>query len=177
MRLKGWKLTFELDLVGYQFPKSENEASDWLKIRLVLVHGGERWEKVDPALLTFEVQWLTEWLHQVAAQAEVFRTWRSGRLTSRIFFTEPNLSLEALSGSLGGEALTLRVYLAAEFLPPFVKELDAMKLDNDPAEAWLDFPADAADLQQAAAALTEALTLFPVRAGLPHRSSSQPQGD
>lgn len=183
MRLSGGWLEFGLNIEGYQFPELANEPndSDWLNIRVSLSHVQGRWshrEKLDPSLETFEVQWLIEWLEEVAAHAEVFKNWRSERLTSRIFFTELNLSFEALNGSYEGKALTLRVYLAAENLPPFKKDLHWLETDGeDPAEVWIDFPADAADLQQAAHALAEQLAKFPVRVGLPHHPSSQLQGD
>lgn len=182
MRLSGGWLESDLSIEGYQFPELVNKPhdSDWLNIRIGLLHTQgrwSRWEKLDPSLETFEVQWLIEWLEEVAAHAEVFKNWRSERLTSRIFFTEPSLSLEALSGSPEGKALTLRVYLAAESVPPFKNDLNGVKFDDDLAEVWLDFPADASDLQQAAHSLAEQLALFPVRVGLPNRPASQTQGD
>ncbi|MFK7601348.1 hypothetical protein ACI3L1_03955 [Deinococcus sp. SM5_A1] len=169
MRLVKGKVVLQIKFDGYQFPELENVRwdSDWLNVRISLALGDFRWEKVDPSLTTFEVQWLIDWMEEVAANAEVFRSWRSERLTSRIFFTEPNLGFEALSGSYEGAALTFRLYLAAESLPTFQDKLSGYDSSKDIQEVWLDLPVEASDLQDAAHSLQRQLAEFPVRVGLP----------
>lgn len=128
MRLEGGYISFELEVLGYQFPETTSEPydSEWLNIQISLHHSGGRWAdwvKIDPSLETVELQWLIDWLREVASQSSVFKNWRSARLESRMFFTEPNLSFEAHSDTHGESALTLRVYLAAESIPPFKEDL------------------------------------------------------
>lgn len=86
-------------------------------------------------------------------------------LTTRLFFTEPNLSFEALSGHAAGAPVTLRLYLAAEFLPPFKVDLNDDGLEDEPSEVWLDFGIDAPRLRELASQLRGQLTRFPSRRG------------
>ncbi|MPY68091.1 hypothetical protein F8S09_15650 [Deinococcus sp. SDU3-2] len=106
---------------------------------------------------------MTVWLDQVAEHAQVFGRWQRGRLTTRLVFTEPNLSFEALSGHAAGAPVTLRLSLAAEFLPPFKAEPSSTGLEDDPWEVWLDFGVDAAQLRALADELRQQLTRFPSR--------------
>jgi hypothetical protein len=170
MRLQGGFVSFKLKILGYQFPEmgSDPYDSEWLDIQISIRHSEGRWQdwvNIDPSLETVDVQHLIEWLHEVASHSTVFKHWRSTRLESRIFFTEPNLGFEAHSDVYGEQELALRVYLAAENLPPFKKDLQHIELDKreEISEVWIDFPVNASDLEQAAQSLTEQLASFPIR--------------
>lgn len=158
-------MTADIQVVDYQFPESHDQSwdADWLFVRLRLQVGDQRWERTDPAVTTFELQDLTVWLDQVAEHAQVFGRWQRGRLTTRLVFTEPNLGFEALSGHASGAPITLKLSLAAEFLPPFKAELSNTGLEDDPWEVWLDFGVDAAQLRALADELRGQLTRFPSR--------------
>lgn len=170
MQVQGGHISFELKILGYQFPDitSEPYDSEWLNIQVSIRHSEGHWAdwvRIDPSLETVEVQWLIDWLREVASHSHVFKNWRSTRLESRVFFTEPNLGFEAHSDTYGESALTLRVHLAAESIPPFKEELRPPIFDigDDITEVWIDFPVHTIDLEHAAQALTEQLALFPIR--------------
>lgn len=140
MILREGPVVLQLGLSGYQFPDPEDQEgdSDWLFVRLRLQHGEYLWERADPALMTFEVQWLVEWLEEVADHVAVFGSWRRDRLTTRIFFTEPCLGFEVLNGYPSGAPMTLRCNLAAEFLPPFREQCSHAATGEDADEVcWI----------------------------------------
>ena len=53
-------------LVGYQFPELEDVEydSNWLNVKIAVSHQRGKWSTIDPALLTYEVQWLIDWSRQ-----------------------------------------------------------------------------------------------------------------
>lgn len=140
--------TFDLEIVRYQFPELENDEweSNWLVISGKVVSAKRSWRFVDPCLVTMEVHDLANWLSELAA----------GRSTKkRIFFTEPNLSFEAVA--VGSQSAELRVYFWLESLPPNVEaEIDEF---FELITVGLD------DLAQAAHDLCKSLRFYPVRAG------------
>lgn len=172
--LREGRVILHFELLGYQFPGIEDQEgdSDWLLVRLHLQDGDYAWERTNPALLTFEVQWLTEWLDEVADHAAVFGSWRRNRLTTRIFFTEPCLGFEVLNGYPSGAPMTLRCYLAAEFLPPFKELCPHAAIGEEPDEVWLNFGVDEEQLRVIAAQWWAQLDRFPVRVGLRSLPSS-----
>lgn len=183
MRLQGGFVSFELKILGYQFPEISSDPydSEWLNIQISIHHSEGHWQdwvRLDPSLETLEIQHLIEWLREVASHSTVFKHWRSARLESRVFFTEPNLSFEAHSNVYGEQELALRVYLAAETLPPFKKDLQHIELDKreEISEVWIDFPVNASDLEQAAQSLTEQLASFPIRTNRKRLSIISDQG-
>lgn len=157
----------QLNVIGYQFPGLTDAEmdSDWLLIHLQLQWGEHRWERTDPAITTFELAGLAAWLLEVAQHAAVFGGWKHNRLSTRCFFTEPNLSVEAFGGHPTGQPVTLRLYLGAEFLPPFKALLPTYPFD-DSSEVWLDFGVDEAQLRALANQIQQQLQRFPVRVGL-----------
>ncbi|MDB5045794.1 MAG: hypothetical protein JWQ08_1844 [Deinococcus sp.] len=172
MQLEGGYISFELKILGYQFPNKTFEPydSEWLSMQISIRHSEGRWAdwvNIDPSLETVEIQWLIDWLREVASHSSAFKNWRSSRLESRMFFTEPNLGFEAHSNvySEDDHDLALRVYLAAENLPPFKEDLNHALFDKtgEISEVWINFPVYAADLQRAALSLTEQLASFPTR--------------
>jgi hypothetical protein len=60
---------FNLTIVGYQFPHlaAEPYDSNWLKIQIDVDGAQGRWRTADPALLTYEVAELADWLVRVAS--------------------------------------------------------------------------------------------------------------
>lgn len=70
MELKVNNNSFVMSLVGYQFPELEDVEydSNWLNVKIALSHQRGKWSTIDPALLTYEVQWLIDWLKAVSAR-------------------------------------------------------------------------------------------------------------
>lgn len=170
MVLQDGRVSLQLDITNYQFPYVDNESwdSDWLAIRLYLPYGDHTWTHEDPALTTFEVQGLIDWLDDVTSHLTTFASWRHERLTTRITFTEPNLSFEVLNHHPTGAPATLRVYLDLECRPPFFALLDHVGPDSHPDEVWINFPIDEHTLRRTSNRLREQLGHYPVRVGLPH---------
>ena len=51
-----------MSLVGYQFPDLEDDEydSNWLNVKIEVSNERGKWSAIDPALLTYEVEWLIE---------------------------------------------------------------------------------------------------------------------
>ena len=79
---------FELRVAGYQFPDIESAEFDanWLVVEGLVAPADERaWKFRDPALLTWEVEDLCNWLEAVASGQDVEES---------ADFMEPNLRFE-----------------------------------------------------------------------------------
>ena len=63
---------FELNLLGYQFPKIEDDEwdSNWLKIRISATNERGSWTATDSSLVTREVMLLADWLQAIADRNE-----------------------------------------------------------------------------------------------------------
>jgi hypothetical protein len=147
MHLAGPDGSFDLTLLGYQFPElaAEPYDSNWLQVRAAVRHPRGSWTATDPCLLTYEAARLAEWLDAVAVGAAA---------DAELSFLEPCLGFELREGS--GGACVLRVYFQYEFRPPWAVGL------HDEA-AVLDVSADADALRGAASALRAQLRAFPQR--------------
>jgi hypothetical protein len=164
LELKNGRTEVALRPTGYQFPQAVQRGdANWLVVALTLRHSEKQFEHTDPALETFELEKMLRWITQIQDFYAAFASWAGPRLTSRLFFTEPNLSFEVFSAS---SLPMFRVYLAAETLPPFVRELgcspDAAP-DVSASEAWMDFPMPKEMLAEMAVTLSEWLRIFPPR--------------
>ena len=142
----------ELQLVRYQFPNNDNDEwdSNWLIVAVRVIAPVATWTTSDPCLTTLEVHNLANWL---ADQAQ-------GRTTNpRIFFTEPNLSLEVVGRK--GDAFDVRFYFSLECLPPTV-EMDYA--DEDAEEFFVPLIVSTSGLRYAANQLCREVRQFPIRA-------------
>ena len=86
--------------------------------------------KVFPCLTINELKDLIYWLEKVLENFEVFRNWKVTSLDTEISFTEPNLNFAIRGGPLTRKGVVFRVYLWAEFLPPF---------NVEGSDFWLNF--------------------------------------
>ncbi|WP_147364061.1 hypothetical protein [Deinococcus cavernae] len=165
MRLTAGSVEFSFQIVGYQFPEIVDDYydSEWLYIDIAVKLNQQSWMSRDPSLCTYELRCLIDWLSEVAEFADVFGKWRTERLATRSFFTEPNLSFEVLNGHPTGAPITLRVYFALESLPPFAAQLSHLGLEDQPSEAWIDFPVNADDLRRITQDLQTQYDAFPQR--------------
>lgn len=78
---------FELTLIGYQFPHSSTNDWDanWFMVRTRAAIAGREWSSDDPAMLTWEVEQLANWLESLSSNHGV---------DAQLDFIEPNLSFQ-----------------------------------------------------------------------------------
>jgi hypothetical protein len=139
----------ELIILRYEFPDVQEDRwdSNWLVISAKITTNGQSWHFSDPAVTTFELVELADWLRAVALRENTFDEFE---------FTEPNLAFFLVSHPVP----TLRVRFAHESAPPWVTDA-ADRLSG----VFVDFPLATADVAVAADELHEALTDFPIRGG------------
>jgi hypothetical protein len=139
--------SFTMSLIGYQFPELEHAHydSNWLNVKIVVSQGRSKWSAVDPALLTYEVQSLADWLKELS----------TGKYARRhLWFTEPCISFHLLPSE--GEPDRLVIEFSHEFRPPRA---------NDPdVDHHIAFPLASIDLINAAQQLENQLHQYPQRA-------------
>jgi len=147
MELKVNNNSFMMSLVGYQFPELEDVEydSNWLNVKIVVSHQGSKWSTTDPALLTYEVQWLIDWLRAVSARKYDNR---------HLWFTEPCLSFHLSPAE--GDPDKFVIELSHEFRPPWASE----DLDE---EYEIVFSLTSIDLICAAQSLEDQLRRYPQR--------------
>jgi len=149
--LRGRDLSeFELRVTGYQFPNIESDEFDanWLVMEGRVAPADERaWEFRDPALLTWEVQGLSNWLEALASGEAV----EEGE-----DFMEPNVRFEVAARD--EDTITIRVYFELESRPPWFFA-DAVGMND----LWIDLRVDNDDLRAAAEDLRCDLARFPPR--------------
>ena len=140
---------FELKIIGYQFPRLENEPydSDWLNITICVKHPRGSWTATDPSLMTDEVQDLIDWLEAIADGQTV---------DSDAYFTEPNLQFQLPDN----DANKLRVYFDLECRPSWAKSTF-----KDDDELWVEFSVTPEILRNTAKSLRLQLEKFPTRVG------------
>ena len=146
----GRKYSFEMEFLGYQFPALANTPydSNWLNVRIDVRHPLGEWSAVDPALLTYEVKSLADWLRNLAA----------GRRDERCMdFMEPCLVFSCISSDDSTEAL--KIEFSHEFRPPWLNR-------NQEDEFEMVFPLAKIDLIEAAEALERNLARYPQRTSL-----------
>ena len=82
---KGTSLS--LTISGYQFPEIENDSHDsnWLNITGKVEHPRGSWTFVDPCMLTYELEGLSDWLESVAENSN------TSHHKSAVFFTPASL--------------------------------------------------------------------------------------
>jgi hypothetical protein len=151
MRLSGINgETFELKVLGYQFPELETAEydSDWLRILIAAeTPQGRRWSATDPSILTYELRELADWLARLGSTEPC---------APELDFTEPNLSFQVIRE--GASEQVLRVFFELELRPGWAARATAPEED-----LWLDFPIEPGMLGAAATSLREQLARYPER--------------
>ena len=139
--------SFELRVIGYQFPNIENERCDsnWLIIEVSVVHPDGSWTARDPSLLTSEAMRLADWLIDVASGTNQ---------KDYCSFIEPNLELR-----VANNGASLRVYFDLELRPGWAAS-DVAGNEN----LWVQFQLSEIDAAAAADELRQQLSAFPERA-------------
>jgi hypothetical protein len=140
----------ELRVAGYQFPHIESDEFDanWLVVEGRVAPADERaWKFRDPALLTWEVEGLCNWLEALASGQAV----EEGE-----DFLEPNVRFEVARRS--EDVITIRVFFELESRPPWFFAREAGMND-----LWVDLLVDSDDLRAAASSLRGDLAKYPPR--------------
>lgn len=140
--------SFTMSLVGYQFPELEGEEDDsnWLNVKIEVSNQRGKWSAIDPALLTYEVEWLIDWLRALSAGNYVER--ESG-------FFEPCLSFHLSPAE--GDPDELVIELSHGFAPPWTTK-------GSGEQHQIVFPLTSIDLTGAAQSLENQLRRYPQRA-------------
>ena len=148
MELKlGNNCSFTMTLLGYQFPELEHVEydSNWLNVKIDVSQERGSWSATDPALLTYEVAWLIDWLRAVSA----------GRYDEREQeFLEPCVSFHL--SPTEGEPHNLVIEFSHGFEPPWATN------DRD-EQHQIVFPLTSVDLIGAAQSLEDQLRQYPQR--------------
>ena len=156
-------LTFELDVVGYQYPADVESPLpefdlNWLMIHIsARDHEGREWEAVDPCLLTWELEELARWLEVHSYDDKAFLL---------LDFTEPCLSFDIQHPDRLGQTVVLNVHLSCELGAP-----EAGK--NSRSDVVLRFVLKEDDLMSAARQCQDLCGRYPHRAALPGREGEQ----
>lgn len=135
MRLAGGGTELVLAIEGYQFPEIENEKwdSNWLNVKVDVTHEGASWTRVDPGLLTWEVEALASWLLAIAESAPL--------KTLEARFVEPFLHFQfvpeaqVLRAKAGYGRLCMDVPVEGEVLRACAAALRS-QLRQFPRRAW-----------------------------------------
>lgn len=169
MRLYDENTKLELQIAGYQFALQETEDepdwdSNWLVVEgAVRVSDGTQWSFQDPSLTTWEVSRLSDWLQQIAkiattttAPVEEASAAESSDVDvpKWLMFTEPNLSFAV--GKQSESQVELLIGLSHEAAAP---PLDPLS----PKQSQITIVTSKHQIQNAAVALREQLTDYPVR--------------
>ena len=139
--------TVEIRITNYQFPDTDDREWDgnWLNIYLNVKSDLGHWQTIDPALTTWEVQQIIDWLALLSDNQKPNRT--------GLEFTEPNLSL-ALLNQATDDVKRIRIKFALEFRPQSAQ---------DNKEYFVDIEVDNEELKRLAFDLKKELAKFPER--------------
>ena len=142
--------SFELTILGYQFPNMNTEDfdSNWLIIQLDVHHPKGHWRSRDPCLLTYEVERLANFLEQVS---------RNEKVDAEEHFIEPNLKFRLLTP--GSKDEKMRIYFELECRPSWAPS-DTVGMED----LWVEFPVLEINLELAAQSLRDQLSIYPQRA-------------
>jgi len=149
MKLSGNNGTsFELSVMGYQFPELANEDydSNWLLISISVSHPKGSWTATDPSLLTYELRELGHWIQSIHDNPND---------SKELSFIEPNLSFRYLTSKTDR---ILRIYFELELRPAWAPA-DGAGMED----LWIDIPFDRVEFSNAAKMIAEACKRFPQR--------------
>ena len=100
----------ELNILGYQFPEILNDQwdSNWLMVHINVKSTKKHWESVDPAITTFELKNLINWLKNISDN-------KIEKYTD-MDFTEPNIAFE-LKNNFDSTTKEIKICFRLEFSP------------------------------------------------------------
>jgi hypothetical protein len=101
----------EFSILGYQFPEitdGDEWTRNWLLVHINVKSNEKQWDKTDPAITTFELKELIDWLINISEnKIEEYEL---------LMFTEPNISFELIN-NIESNKKNIKIHLAAEFKP------------------------------------------------------------
>lgn len=137
----------EIRVEGYEFPDIKNGYDgNWLEIFIDVKTKERKWQRTDPALLTWEVEYLIEWFETLAEN-------KKPKWYKLNDFTEPNLSFEIINDY--NESLKkFKIIFDLEFRPPN---------SDDESEYYVEFWASNEELKKIAKDFETELKKYPQR--------------
>ena len=140
---------FHLSIVGYEFPKiaPSDYDSNWLMVTIRSKIPRGAWEATSPALETWDVKELAEWLDEVANDGDFEKELGSVGHLLAFHYVERRSDL-----------IHLRIGFGLEFRPAWS---DPNRVD--PESNMFDFIVSPTELKRASIALREDLERFPIR--------------
>ncbi|HFO9548035.1 TPA: hypothetical protein ACHK6D_003468 [Escherichia coli] len=108
-------VTLTLEVMGYQYPDANNFwDGNWLFLKVGVTQGNQRFEKIDPAIGTYDLTKLHRWFTTLLQ-----RPYPDGYPEKNLEFTEPCLAFEYTGYS--GDVIIIKVILACALCPTFHK--------------------------------------------------------
>ncbi|GKX58061.1 WapI family immunity protein [Leminorella grimontii] len=147
-------VSLTLDVVGYQFPADEED--NWCLLKVGVIQGRDRFDKVDPSLETGDLTRLYNWFLALSE--------RKLPSCARLDFIEPCLELEYVSHK--GDDVTISVTLNCEIRPPFALKCAYGRYYGSPGgdKSWkLFFNLGEKDFSSILAALKMSMEKYPSR--------------
>jgi len=140
--------SFELRIIGYHCAYECDDVRDANRLRVFTraTFDGQAWTTIHPALLTWEILELADWLDAISVAAPN---------KPELSFLFPNLWLEVQSWS--EESVRFRVYFEREHRPRWLES------SANPGEVWADLECSPEELNAWANDLREQLDKFPPR--------------
>jgi hypothetical protein len=140
--------SFEMRIIGYHcaFEGDDVREANRLHVFTRASFGGQAWTTIHPALLTWEVLELADWLDAIAVAPPD---------KPELNFLLPNLWLEVQSWS--EESVRFRVYFEREHQPKWLES------SGNLGEVWAELECSPAELNTWANDLREQLDKFPPR--------------
>jgi hypothetical protein len=99
----------ELSIAGYEFPEITDEwDSNWLFVHINVKSNENQWDKIHPAITTFELKWLIDWFKNISKnKIEKYK---------QMNFTEPNISFELIN-NFDSSVKNIKIHFVEEFNP------------------------------------------------------------
>ncbi|MBI3662351.1 MAG: hypothetical protein HY234_04790 [Acidobacteria bacterium] len=140
--------SFELRIIGYHSAQEVDDVRETNRLRIYTraTLGGQVWTTIHPALLTWEILDLADWLDSISVATP---------LKPELTFNLPNLWLEVQSWS--EERVRFRVYFEREHRPPWLETTGVA------GEAWADLECSPQELNEWSNDLRQQITKFPPR--------------
>ena len=108
-------VTLTLEVMGYQYPDANNFwDGNWLFLKVGVTQGNQRFEKIDPAIGTYDLTKLHRWFTTLLQRPSP-----DGYPEKNLEFTEPCLAFEYTGYS--GDVIIIKVILACALCPTFHK--------------------------------------------------------
>ena len=141
--------SFELRVLGYQFPEG-GDSANWLRVRVRASFPRGAWTATHPSLQVFDLYRVAAWFEDVLGGAPS---------SKEIEMSEPNLGFVFVGKNEGFN--TVRIWLSGELLPP---DLFSSHWDDE-HDIYADFELSELEMRAVAESFRAEAARFPQRAG------------